>query len=218
MAKHGICQILNTYTGDSYVGSAVDLTKRMNQHKSYLRNNNSDHRKLQRAWNKYGAFNFKFLVLEEIHDANMLIEREQFYIDQISPKYNIRKQAESNLGLSDLPETKKKKSASARMRGQSEPQMEALRGAQNRRIGVPVIGKVKDSLRLGPESLRGKALSAETKKKISEALRGRISYWKGKTLPEDVKKKISKMKRGKPWTEARRKAHVRKQDKAPSDV
>lgn len=37
----------------------------------------------------------------------------------------------------------------------------------------------------------------ETKRKISESLKGENSYWYGKTLPEEIKKKMSESRKGK---------------------
>ena len=210
MLKHGIYQIFNVVTLDSYVGSAVDLTKRKNQHRSLLRRKLSENRILQRAWLKYGEANFEFRVLEQVQEKERLIEREQYFINTIKPKYNIRKQAQSNLGLTDTEDTKEKKSVAAKSRGQSKAQLRGLQIAQQNRIGVPVKGKVKASLALGPQSRIGKPVSSETRKKISEAVKGNTSYWKGKTLPEDVKKRISESKKGKPWTAAQREAHNRR--------
>ncbi|MBL0008414.1 MAG: GIY-YIG nuclease family protein [Saprospiraceae bacterium] len=44
---HGIYKILNKQTGDCYIGSAVNLKKRITQHISLLRNNKSKHIPLQ---------------------------------------------------------------------------------------------------------------------------------------------------------------------------
>jgi hypothetical protein len=47
---------------------------------------------------------------------------------------------------------------------------------------------------------RGKKPSLETRRKLSEALRGRKAWNKGKKLPEDVKKKLSELAKGKHWS------------------
>jgi hypothetical protein len=44
-------------------------------------------------------------------------------------------------------------------------------------------------------------VSEETKKKISDALKGHPGNWKGKQMPEEMKEKMSKAKRGKKFTE-----------------
>lgn len=42
------------------------------------------------------------------------------------------------------------------------------------------------------EANKGKIISTETRKKIGEANKGRETYWRGKTLPEEMKEKIRK--------------------------
>jgi group I intron endonuclease len=176
---HGIYQIKNTKTGDSYIGSAVNFKKRTTQHFSLLRNNKSKHIRLQRAWNKYGANSFVIVCLEEIDNISNLTNREQYYIDLLKPKYNIRIIAQSNLGLKDKEDVKNKKSIVAKKRGQNLSQINALREAQKNRIGKPVVGKVKDSLKLGPQSMIGKPKSEATKNKIRETKLGEKNYMFG---------------------------------------
>ncbi len=176
---HGIYKILNKQTGDCYIGSAVNLKKRITQHISLLRNNKSKHIPLQRAWNKYGEEIFEIVFLEILEDKTLLITREQYYMDLIKPKYNIRNLAQSNLGLKDTEEVRSLKSKAAINRGQSESQMEALKQAQRNRIGKSVTGRVKESLRLGPLGMIGKHKSDNTKDKIRQSKLGQKNYMFG---------------------------------------
>jgi group I intron endonuclease len=93
--------------------SALDLDDRWSQHKSDLRKNKHDNQHLRNAWNKYGAKNFIFVVLEIVEPLKCL-EREQFYIDNIKPKYNICKIAGSPLGYKHTIESKLKMSINAK--------------------------------------------------------------------------------------------------------
>lgn len=47
---------------------------------------------------------------------------------------------------------------------------------------------------------KGKELSLNTKKKLSEALKGRKPWNRGKKTPEDIKKKLSELAKGKHWS------------------
>jgi group I intron endonuclease len=98
--KSGIYKILNTTNGKFYIGSAIDLKGRWRVHKFYLKNNNDKRvsKYLLNAWNKYGAENFEFLVLEHC-EKEKLIVREQFYLDTLKPQYNISRTAGSPLGV-----------------------------------------------------------------------------------------------------------------------
>lgn len=50
---HAIYAILNTINDKVYVGSAVNLRLRWNNHRSQLNLNKHDCQHLQSAWNKY---------------------------------------------------------------------------------------------------------------------------------------------------------------------
>jgi group I intron endonuclease len=88
-ADIGIYCIKNTKNCHIYVGSSVNLKRRWHDHKRNLKKNRHHSSHLQRAWNKYGAINFKFEILEEVDDINKLLEREQYFINSLNPKYNM---------------------------------------------------------------------------------------------------------------------------------
>lgn len=100
--RPGIYCFVNSTNGNTYVGSAKNLRIRFKQHFLGTRSNLV----LQRAINKYGVSQFYFVVLEycEIKD---LIQREQYYIDQLYPIYNILRVAGSSLGYKHTDEYKK---------------------------------------------------------------------------------------------------------------
>lgn len=106
----GIYKIANKITNDFYIGSAVNLYSRLSTHKANLKNQKHPNNYLQNVFNKYGLDNLFFEIIETVKDKNELIEREQFYIDTLNPEYNIRKIANSNLGLKHSRETKLKMS------------------------------------------------------------------------------------------------------------
>ena len=81
--KSGIYQIRNLVNGKVYVGSAVNLRARMQSHFGELKNNKHNNRHLQRAYDKYGLDKFVFEVLEYV-EKDMLLEREQYYIDTLN--------------------------------------------------------------------------------------------------------------------------------------
>lgn len=109
--KSGIYKILNKINGKAYVGSAVNLNLRWSQHKSKLKINEHPNKYLQASWNKNGLENFEFVVIEYC-DKSILLEREQFWIDNLKVcdrefGYNTRIVASSNIGIKLSEETKK---------------------------------------------------------------------------------------------------------------
>lgn len=86
-----------------YVGSAVNLSKRLRCHLNSLLAKKHHNIKLQRAFNKYQAIDFEVI---ENTEAVLLIEREQYYIDTLCPYYNISPKAGSQLGFKHSEKTK----------------------------------------------------------------------------------------------------------------
>lgn len=84
----GIYQIYCIISKEKYIGSSIDIKERWRRHKKDLRGNRSHSIILQRAWNKYGEDNFEFSLIEEC-DVSNLLQKEQFYLDNIKPVYNI---------------------------------------------------------------------------------------------------------------------------------
>jgi hypothetical protein len=104
----GVYAIRNTLTGSCYVGSATNLRSRFKSHRSALRRHGKAPPKLQQAWDKHGPGAFQFHVLEYC-PPEVLLEVEQSYIDELSPKYNTRQVAHSNYGVKWPEEVNAKK-------------------------------------------------------------------------------------------------------------
>lgn len=84
----GIYMLLNTKNGKRYVGSSINIRKRLWEHRALLRHNKHGNPHLQNAWNKYGENFFEYSVLEKC-DEDIRFIREQFYVDTLHPEYNI---------------------------------------------------------------------------------------------------------------------------------
>lgn len=85
-----IYKISNLANNKSYIGSCKNARIRWNNHKSTLSRGIHHSSYLQNAWNKYGKENFIFQILE-LCDDSVKLDRENFYIQQYSPEYNILK-------------------------------------------------------------------------------------------------------------------------------
>ena len=96
---HVIYKILNIKTNDFYIGSATNYYSRKSIHIKELKENKHHNNILQNSWNKHGESFFEFSIIEIVSDKLDLINREQFYIDSLNPKYNICRVAGSPLGI-----------------------------------------------------------------------------------------------------------------------
>ena len=78
--KMGIYKITNSQTGECYIGQAVDIYKRWNQHcKAGLGIDTPPGNKLYKAMQEYGLQNFTFEILLECN-RDELNEKEKFFI------------------------------------------------------------------------------------------------------------------------------------------
>lgn len=101
--KSGIYRWINKINGNTYVGSAVNLKKRLGNYYN-MKELTRNPRPITDALLKYGHKNFILEILEYCDSTNF-IEREQFYLDLLIPEYNILKYAYSVLGYKHTQET-----------------------------------------------------------------------------------------------------------------
>lgn len=168
--KSGIYRWVNILTGDTYVGSAVDLSKRFGAYfsnKSIKEVLSRSKSKILSAILKYDYVNFKLELLEYCEPSQTIV-REQYYINLLCPEYNILPTASSLLGKIQSEETKLKISNS-------------LKGKY-----VPDLVRQKMSLtRRDKESF----FFSENKKKFRELRKGKDSPFLGKQHSLETRKK-----------------------------
>ena len=107
--KSGVYKITNIINNKCYVGSSQNILRRWSEHKRELFKNKHHSIVLQRSYNKHKLNNFIFEVLEYC-TTDMLLIKEQYYIDILKPKYNMLKFAGSALGHIVTEKTKLKMS------------------------------------------------------------------------------------------------------------
>lgn len=166
----GIYKITNTVTGKFYIGSAVNIKRRWAIHRSRLGANTHVNRHLQNSWNKHGEDSFTFEVLEYC-EKKRLIEREQFYIDNEKPAYNISPTAGNRLGVESTDETKRKISEARKGKvksDESKRKMSEAKMGNQYSLGFKHTDETKRKI---SEARKGKPLSEEHKRKLSEAMK-----------------------------------------------
>lgn len=182
--KSGIYRWVNTLTGETYVGSAVNLSKRFHiyfNQKSIERILERSNSHILAAILKYGYSNFKLEVLEYC-DSSKTILREQYYLDFLYPEYNILQTAGSSLGRVTSEHTKLKISKALTGRSLSEEVKQKRSLSQKGRTYSEETRQLFREQRLGKDSLfLGKKHTEETKLKMSEALGDKIEVFNTET-------------------------------------
>ena len=166
----GIYQLKNTSTGDIYLGQAQNIFQRLNDH----RRNRNGHllyrdSHLYRAIKKYGWSKFEISVIEKIDDLSILNEREIFWIEKLSPEYNMRDGGDCARGWKHTEEAKRK---------MSETKSKQYLGENNPFYGKTHSKEAKDKIK---KSHLDKPLSEEHKEAIS---RGNKSILRSKKVKQ----------------------------------
>lgn len=173
----GIYAIVNILSGKVYVGSTMQSFKRRwSIHKSKLNHNRHGNSHLQRAWNKYGAKAFLWMILEIVQHAEKIIQREQYWLDEhllFCDLYNTGRVASNPfLGCKHTEETRKRISEASRKkiprRGwhHTEGTKKKLRQIQSGRHHTEAAKSKMSKFQTGREK------SEEHKRKIGRALIG----------------------------------------------
>lgn len=179
----GIYKLTCNITNKLYIGKAINIRKRINNHKCMSRCLNSKGH-LQRAIVKYGWDSFTVEILETVNefdktkDNEELLKRESYYIELFDSTnkdkgYNTCKYSTDNTGIKcSSPRTeefKEKMRQIALGRRHSEETKEKIR--QNK-LGRKHSEESKEKIRQGN---LGKDVSLETRKKLSDS---RLRYFK----------------------------------------
>ncbi len=183
--KPGIYAIKNTVNNRIYVGSSINLQERKCEHYRRLRLGEHCNPFLQADYNKHdGDKVYEFIELEIVEDINLLIEREQHYIDQYFDNqdkcFNICKTAGSQLGMKHTDESKKKTSNTLKGRPihpntharllDKEKNPFAKSGTEHPKAGKIMPNSAREAIR---KALAGKIKTEEHCLNLSKALTGK---------------------------------------------
>lgn len=211
----GIYAITHTASGRRYIGKSVNITRRWQLHRWYLRNNRHHCGWLQNAWNKYGQDAFLFEIVEDVTDFSQLAERECFWIANTPRAFNNQRVAPDWTGLkhspatiermrdsairANTPEVRAKKSAAFR-KNMEDPEKAAKRREtilRNRSTPQAIAGRAR----------KGRTFTDETKAKISQAAKSRTKHsFTGRHHTEETKRQLSEAHIGKPLSPEHRAA------------
>jgi len=141
-----------------YIGSAINFNKRKLSHLNGLRRQKHPNKKLQNHFNKYGESDLAFEIIELVNDKDIILKREQVYIDCLNPAFNICTSATSpNIGRKHSEETKQK------MKADRKGLNLGVKFSQQHRQNMSAAKK-------GTKPSLGRVLSEETKNKIRQSV------------------------------------------------
>ena len=88
----GVYQIRNKKNGKLYVGSSVQVERRLDRHRSDLEKGRHRCIHLQRAWDKYGSDSFEFQLFRKCRDVKEVRALEQERLNDLGDNlYNTSK-------------------------------------------------------------------------------------------------------------------------------
>ena len=85
----GVYKIINTITGDFYIGSSKNVKRRWVEHKISSSWNKYPNNPMYLDMQKYGVDKFEFEIIAEVEEDS-LKETEQQFIETLKPSYNNR--------------------------------------------------------------------------------------------------------------------------------
>jgi len=196
ISESGVYSLQHLKSGHIYVGSSVDVPRRLKAHRSLLLRGKHHSIRLQRAWDKFGESEFIFSAIEMVADRELLLEREQYYIDSLgafgvsgynmlpkagstrgylrpSPsKETLQKMRESQLGRKHDEATKAKISAANKGKKRSvEHCLHMAAINTGKKLSAETIAKRSAKIR----GIKHPPYSEERRRNISESLKGRTS-------------------------------------------
>lgn len=161
----GIYMIINSITGDRYIGQSIDIVRRYKEH---LRINTHGTPDFHKDIERFGKKNFIPIILEEC-DRSLLNEKEEYYIRFFEPEYN-KSLGQGQKGIKIADSTKKLLSEKARERWNNlsgnEKNNAIQRMCDNHKVGYKLTNETKEKIR---QKKLGTKASNEARKKMSES-------------------------------------------------
>lgn len=77
----GIYKIICCKNNKFYIGSSVNINRRLKEHIRFLKRNQHKNEYLQNCWNKHGEKNFRFEIIETVNDIKKLLIKEKLWIE-----------------------------------------------------------------------------------------------------------------------------------------
>lgn len=90
----GVYSIECLPTGKCYVGSSIDMRRRIREHHLKLKQGKHHSPHMQRSYDRHGKESFRDVILERATSRGQLMMCEQYWIDKLKPAFNVRPYAD----------------------------------------------------------------------------------------------------------------------------
>lgn len=181
--KSGIYLIHNNVNGKQYIGSGMDLSKRLATY--YFPSRLSDNRYISNSILKYGHSNFSVVILYILGNTGLqtkmnILNKEQYHIDLYKPVLNLNPTAGSSMGFKHSEESKKLISEFRKGKPLSE--------STKKRLSILFSGE------LNP--FWSKTHSADTLSKMSKSKKGELNPMFNKEKSKEFIEHMNKNRKG----------------------
>lgn len=183
----GVYSIICKANNKFYIGSSVDLNKRINHHKKALKANRHKNPHLQCAYNLYGEDNFSYLIIDYCINT---LEREQYWITSTQcylreVGFNNTQKADAPLGYKHTLESKKTMSEIKKQQYKEGKITSNFKFRKVKKHSEETKEKIRQT-KLGEKNpMYGKKLSLEEKQAKGQSMNSVPRWNKGKTSKED---------------------------------
>ena len=183
----GIYRITNVINGKHYIGSSLNVEKRLVQHSGDLERDGHVNPHLQSSWGKYGKNSFTFKILLYCDKKNLLFFEQkaikEYKTLDNAHGYNCRPAERCDLTGSNYKKWIKRKSDAAKGRKCSP---ETKKKLSKSHIGQIISNETRKKI---SKALRGRKISIKQKQKLLKSLIGR-------KVSDETRKKMSEAQRG----------------------
>lgn len=174
----GVYIIRNETSSRTYVGSSIDVAKRLFSHLSLLRRGKHHSPTLQRSWDKHGESAFIFQMVETVLDPRILLEREQAWIDSersADPEHglNILPVAGRRQGWKPTDEARQRMSLAAKGKSKGPWSIDRRASHVPHNKGAKANDEARIAMSLARKGVMRPPHSDETRAKISAAHKGK---------------------------------------------
>lgn len=183
MTTSGVYKITNIITGKYYIGSSYHCEERWKQHLKGLRHGSHVNTLMLHSFQKHGEDNFKFEIIHPLPESDSR-DKEQWYLDNFYDDiYNISRIAYHGGDLISYHPNKDDiifrmtESVNKRYATMTDEDKEK-QWAYLKEKGNPMLGRNH---------------TEESKKKMSESMKGRPAWNKGQSISDEQKALLSKL-------------------------